>query len=278
MHEAVSTDPKTWLSQVVEAHLQLKKQKPLVHCMTNTVAANYVANVLLAVGASPAMIDNPFEAADFTQIANSLSLNLGTPTQEQVEAMQIAANVAHQLNKPWVIDPVGYGPFLKWRSQITDNLLQFKPSIIRGNAAEISGLAGNFHNSKGVDSLVNSNDIYHQASSLLQHTECVAISGEMDIVLSKEHQLVFKIYGGSVLQPQITATGCALGALIAAYAAVSTPTIACLAAHLIFAIAGKNAAEKSLHVGSFNVAFLDLLHEIDQNILFESAHFDIQPL
>ena len=82
------------LEQVIEAWNQLQAQQPLVHCITNSVAANYVANILLAAGASPAMIDNPFEAESFASIASAINLNLGMPTSEQMQAMLIAANRA----------------------------------------------------------------------------------------------------------------------------------------------------------------------------------------
>ena len=38
------------------------RECPLVLCLTNTVAANFTANCLLAIGAKPAMIDEPCEA------------------------------------------------------------------------------------------------------------------------------------------------------------------------------------------------------------------------
>ena len=107
---------------------------------------------MLAAGASPALIDNSFEAAAFCRVANALSLNTGTPNLEQAQAMRIAAQTAHALQKPWVLDPVGYGTVLTWRSALVDELLQFKPTIIRGNASEISNLAGHYVHSKGVDS------------------------------------------------------------------------------------------------------------------------------
>ena len=66
----------TLIEHIVEAWTQLQTQQPLVQCMTNSVAANYAANVLLAAGASPAMIDNPFEAESFTTISAALSINL----------------------------------------------------------------------------------------------------------------------------------------------------------------------------------------------------------
>ena len=35
---------------------RMRGRAPLTHCITNIVAANFIANVLLAVGASPAMV------------------------------------------------------------------------------------------------------------------------------------------------------------------------------------------------------------------------------
>ncbi|MCM8510719.1 hydroxyethylthiazole kinase [Acinetobacter bereziniae] len=264
------------LQKVVDAWTELQTQQPLVHCITNSVAANYAANILLAAGASPAMIDNPFEAESFASIAAALSINLGTPTSEQMQAMQISAQTVANKNTPWVLDPVGYGPFLKWRSEMVDQLVLLHPTIIRGNASEISALAGNQVESKGVDSAVSSNEVYLQAQALLNHCECVAISGGSDFVLSKELHHVIQINGGSFLQPKITATGCALGALIAAYSAVTTPAIATISAHIHFAIAGKLAFEKASAVGSFNVAFLDEIYQMSANKIWEYS--DIQVL
>ena len=163
--EHLNLDTQTLLERVIEAWTQLQTQQPLVQCITNSVAANYAANVLLAAGASPAMIDNPFEAESFTQISGALSINLGTPSTEQMQAMHIAARTAQLHAKPWVLDPVGYGPILSWRSEATDQLLAFKPTVIRGNASEISTLAGNQVESKGVDTTLNSADVYAQAKT-----------------------------------------------------------------------------------------------------------------
>lgn len=265
------TSTSNLIEQVIEAWQNMQAKTPLVQCITNSVAANYTANVLLASGASPAMIDNPYEAESFTKISSALSINLGTPTSEQMQAMQISAKTAQLNEVPWVLDPVGHGPILAWRSQMTDELLQFKPSVIRGNASEISTLAGNQVQSKGVDSTLSSDQAYQQAFSLLTHTSCIAISGESDYILSNEIDAVIQVNGGSPLQPKITATGCALGALIAAYSAVTTPTIAALSAHIHFAIAGKLAANQAQTMGSFSSIFMDYIHMLDANLIEQYA-------
>ena len=40
---------------------QIRRQRPIVHCITNAVTVNDCANVLLAVGASPTMAHHPLE-------------------------------------------------------------------------------------------------------------------------------------------------------------------------------------------------------------------------
>ncbi|WP_460490659.1 hydroxyethylthiazole kinase, partial [Corynebacterium nasicanis] len=56
---------------------ELRAAAPLVQCLTNSVAMPLSANVLLAAGASPAMIDTPEEAGDFAALASGVLLNVG---------------------------------------------------------------------------------------------------------------------------------------------------------------------------------------------------------
>jgi hypothetical protein len=53
------------LKQCTEIWELVDKKRPLVHCITNYVTVNDVANILLSAGASPAMIDHPEEAEGF---------------------------------------------------------------------------------------------------------------------------------------------------------------------------------------------------------------------
>ena len=56
----------------------LRAEPPLVQCITNYVAMNIAANVLLAAGASPAMVSDAEEAGEFAGIAGALTVNIGT--------------------------------------------------------------------------------------------------------------------------------------------------------------------------------------------------------
>ena len=87
---------------------KLKKEAPLVHCITNYVAMNVAANTLLAIGASPAMIHTPEETADFAKIAGALTINIGTISPHWLSGMKNAIESAKSNNIPWVFDPVAH--------------------------------------------------------------------------------------------------------------------------------------------------------------------------
>ena len=72
----------------------VREECPLVHCITNYVTVNDVANAVLAIGASPIMADDINEAADIASIASALVINMGTLNQRTVDSMLAAAKAA----------------------------------------------------------------------------------------------------------------------------------------------------------------------------------------
>ena len=129
----------------------LRERPPLVQSLTNIVVAQWTANVLLAVGAAPAMVDNPREAAAFARIAGAVLVNLGTPYDDTALAMEQAVAAAADHGTPWVLDPVAAGA-LQWRTTLALDLLALgRPAVIRGNASEVLALTGGA-GGKGVDS------------------------------------------------------------------------------------------------------------------------------
>mgnify|MGYP001175914734 CR=1 FL=1 len=84
----------------------IRAEPPLVQCITNFVAMNIAANVLLAAGASPAMVGDAEEAGEFAQIAGALTVNIGTLSPQMMEGARAAIAGAHAAGRPWVLDPV----------------------------------------------------------------------------------------------------------------------------------------------------------------------------
>lgn len=233
---------------------------PLVHCMTNTVVPEITANVLLAAGAAPAMIDLPEEAEIFATVASALLINVGNGLSEQHEGMRRAAAAAHRAGTPWVLDPVAVGA-LPVRTQLARDLLAHRPTAIRGNASEILGLAGTTGGGRGVDATDGVDAAVETARDLAQRTGAVvAISGPVDVVVSATR--ITRVTGGDPLMPLVIGTGCALGATIAAAlgATHAEEHDAVVAAHALFGAAGIAAARQAQHPASFRTAWLDALH------------------
>ena len=241
----------------------LRRISPLTHCITNIVVTNYTANVLLAAGASPAMILAIEEVSDFVKVAQGLLINVGTIKNQDAKAMILAAKTANETNTPWVLDPVACGA-LEYRTNVVTELINYKPSIIRGNASEILAVAGAVGNAKGVDSTVSSIDAIDSAKKLAKSTNAViAISGEVDYITDGE--IVISVPGGDKIMTKVTGSGCSLGALMASLLAVSqTPLRAATTASSIFAICGERAIKKSKGPGSFATNFIDELYLLEK--------------
>ncbi len=256
------------------AHLltELRGREPLVHCLTNTVVAGFTANVLLAIGASAAMVDVDEEAGPFASIASGVLINLGTPHREQREAMPVAATHANDLGTPWVLDPVAIGA-LPLRTRLASELIALRPTIVRGNPSEILALAGLGGGGRGVDSLAGPEAAVEAAAHLASNYGCVvAISGKVDIVTDGARTAYLS--NGSELLTRVTGGGCALGAVMAAFASLDDdPFLGTCAAVSAYTVAAEIAAGRASGPGTFAVEFLDALAGLDGKTLESRIDF-----
>lgn len=252
----------------------LRSVTPLVHCMTNYVAMNSTANLLLATGASPAMLHAPEEVAEFTAISAGLSINIGTISSHWADAMLTATATAHQHAIPWVLDPVAVGA-TRYRQTLCAKLLAAKPSVIRGNASEILALNGLASQGRGVDATAATDQAVDAAIALAQQHGCiVAMTGESDWVTDGTQH--YRINGGHLLMPRVTTLGCGLSALVAAFVAANreAPLAATTAALACFAVAGERAGSNAQGPGSFQVALLDALYQLTPDDLTTHAQLE----
>lgn len=242
------------------AHLHQKT--PLTHCITNYVAMNSSANILLALGASPAMLHAEQEVADFVPMAAALSVNIGTISAPWADSMRLAARAAQEAGKPWVLDPVAVGA-TAYRQALCADLLALNPAVIRGNASEILSLNGLANPGRGADSTVGAEEAHSAACQLARQQGCiVGVSGETDIITDGYQSL--RLEGGHALMPRVTTLGCGLSAAVAAFvgAAPSSPMTATAAAFGCFALAGERAGQRANGPGSFAPEFLDALYQL----------------
>lgn len=235
----------------------LRAEVPLTQCLTNYVAMNIAANVLLAAGAAPAMVHTPEESGDFARIARAVTINIGTLSPLWVEGMRAAATAANDVGTPWVFDPVAHFAS-SYRASAARDLLALRPTILRGNASEILALAGGDTSARGVDATDPVMAAEPAARQLAHQTGgVVVVTGAVDLVTDGTR--VATVAGGSPLMPQVTALGCSLTCLMGSYAAVAAPFEAALGALVLFAEAGERAARLAEGPGSFGWRFLDAL-------------------
>ena len=251
---------------------------PLVHNITNYVAANDCANALLAYGASPIMADDIGEAPDIASISSALVLNIGTLNRRTVASMLAAGRRANELGVPVVLDPVGAGAS-KLRDDTTRELLsQVKLTIIRGNISELSFAAGLSAATKGVDAAASDggNDAVSVAKAVAKKYGCTAaVTGAVDAISDGER--IVRIHNGHPMLSKVTGTGCMASALTGACAGAGPdPFLAAAAGVASMGIAGELAFEQagSAGTGSFRVAIIDALSRLTPDAFEERARFD----
>lgn len=234
----------------------LKRNTPLVHCLTNEVSMNFVANSILAVGGSPSMVAAWQEIGDFTKIADNLVVNMGSLADMRLRGISMGVQTAHEYGKPWVLDPAAVGEKLAYRSTFTRELLSYYPSVIRGNAAEILYLAGMKARIRGADSLNRSEEAVEAAKSLATvQRAVVVVTGEIDYITDGEQTVMVR--GGDALLTRVTGTGCALSGIIAATVTSGNIFLGAASACVFMKHAGEYAAKNSKGLGSFATAILD---------------------
>ncbi|MDL2408491.1 hydroxyethylthiazole kinase [Rhizobium calliandrae] len=249
----------------------MRANPPLVQCITNYVAMNIAANVMLAAGASPAMVHAEEEAGEFAAISGALTINIGTLSTGWMAGMVSAAQSATKAGKPWVLDPVAHYA-TSFRRKAVAQLLELNPAVIRGNASEIIALAGGTSRGQGVDSR-DPVELAEESAALLarKYRSVIAVTGPTDFVTDGNRAV--RIYGGSPLMTQVTALGCALTCLVGAFAATrpEDPFDASVAALTAFAVAGERAAREAAGPGSFSWRFLDALAALDETVIDREA-------
>jgi hydroxyethylthiazole kinase len=227
---------------------RIRERAPRVHCITNSVAQQYTANMLLAAGAVPSMTISPEEIGAFTAGADALLVNLGTFDKERKSAIKVARGAAVERGIPWLLDPV----FIERspsRANFARELVGGRPAVVRLNSAEFAALAGH-----GADGDA-------PASFARAHATVVALTGEADIIANGDRRMT--IANGHPLMGLVTAMGCAGSALVCAALAVEADAfIATAAALAAFGVAGELAAQRADGPGSFGIAIIDALHNL----------------
>ncbi|MFA0850656.1 hydroxyethylthiazole kinase [Curtobacterium sp. WHRI 8282] len=267
-----------WAHRTAELLEAVRARAPLVQCITNTVVQNVTANVLLALGASPAMVDVATEAGPFARVADALLVNTGTPHAEPRVAALEAVHAARDAGTPWVLDPVAVGS-LPVRTALARDLLALRPTVLRGNASEVLALLGDSAGGRGVDSTVGTEDarVASVAASDGRLVAAVAVSGAVDLLVAPGIGVV-RVANGTDLLTRITGGGCALGAVVAAFTSVAPEDAgaAAVAATAVHTIAAELAARDAGGPGTFQPLFLDRLASLTPEDVVREARITVE--
>ena len=227
-------------ARVASVLARVAETRPRVQCLTNTVAQNITANMLLAFGAIPSMAIHVDEVAAMAEGAGAILINIGTINAESELAIPKLLEVARDRGKPVVFDPV-FVELSPLRRHIAGQVLRLPDILVRGNSTEMAALSFDLAAAKGVTRVT---------------------TGKVDRIESG--QASFAVAHGHPLMTRVTGIGCAAGALIAACCAVETDkAVAAAAALTAYGIAGEIAAERCRGPGSFEVELIDAVAAMD---------------
>ena len=266
---------------------RVRERRPLIHCITNYVTANDVANLLLACGASPIMADEPEEVEEITARCAGLCLNLGTPSRRTIPSLMRAGVKAGELGRPVVLDPVGVGASALRLRTAQELMARVTFTVLRGNVSELRALAGGQEHTRGVDAggadAVTEAELERGvafAKGTARRTgTVVAVTGAIDLVSDGEQCVVIR--NGRPEMGLVTGTGCQLSALTAACLAASPerPLEAAAAAVCAMGVAGELAwARMSPQDGNatYRDRIIDAVCRMDGAALEKGARYEVR--
>ncbi|MFW3587503.1 hydroxyethylthiazole kinase [Vagococcus fluvialis] len=196
------------------------QQSPLIHCVTNEITCESMANALLYVNSKPIMADDPREFDELFQQTNSLLLNLGHLSPEREKQLIISSEYAKRFKTPTVIDVVGVSAS-SLRKKLALALMTNEPQVVKGNTSEMKKLVDLESHGRGVDghaSDQNQASLEKLSEKLKEYTlkypeTCFLATGETDVIVTREATYFLK--NGVPELDKITGTGDMVGALIA---------------------------------------------------------------
>lgn len=260
---------------------------PLVHCITNYVTANDVANILLACGGSPIMSDEPEDVEDITSICGGLDINIGTLNQQSIAAMFRAGKKANALGHALLLDPVGAGAGTLRTDTALRLMEELDLDVIRGNISEIKALALGCGTTQGVDAdaadMVTEDTLDTAckfAKDFSRRSGCIAaITGAIDLVSDGESCYVIR--NGRAEMGKITGTGCQLSGMMTAFLAANPQQKleAAAAAVCAMGLAGELAWGR-MQDGDGNSSYrnriIDAVCHMDGDILERGARYEVR--
>jgi hydroxyethylthiazole kinase len=253
----------------------VRREKPLIHNITNFVVMNFTANALLSAGASPVMAHAPDEVQEMVELAGALVCNIGTLSDEWIKSMELAGARASSLDKPVILDPAGAGATSLRTNSALLLLARCGISVVRGNASEIRAITERIESTRGVESVDTVDNAVEAARRFAEEKQLtVAITGANDYITDGDRRVY--VSNGHALMGKVTGTGCVATTLIAAFSAVDRDAFTATTTALsYFGLAGEIAAQAAHAPASFATALIDALYTITPEKLADGARIEL---
>ena len=261
------------LNNIEEISFRIHQNAPKIHCLTNPVTMQDVANILLAAGGSAVMGQDEQEVDEITSFCTGTLLNTGVPDSAKMRACILAGQNANKLGHPVVLDPVGAGSSIFRRKELKTLLKTVHPTAIRCNQEEAVVLCSLLSDTDtpsehgGVESALtlNNEDVCQIALKTAGLFHCIVlITGMQDVVSDGNKTQI--LTGGDSRIRRITGGGCMLSALCALFLCAhdSAFEAVCSAGQLwrdVAFEAGRRTDTTHSGIGSFHVHLFDVLDE-----------------
>lgn len=255
---------------------KVRRERPLVHHLTNYVTMADCAAVTVSVGALPVMAQAEEEVEEMVSAAHAAVINTGTLSPERAKAMGLMGIKARKQGIPVVFDPVGAGATAYRTGEIMSLLRKIEPPIIKGNRAEIAFLAGMGDvEIRGIEALSSSKDGdplegAKRLRDILGFATVVVVTGPVDVVYDGKRTA--RIFNGHLLLPLVVGSGCMAASVTAAFAAVEqdyfvAATSALAALGMAAEIAAKTVDNKLLGPAAYKNQWLDTLYFLSEEEL-----------
>lgn len=192
---------------------------PLIHCMTNAVTIESVANAILYIDGKPIMTEDPRDFTDLYEQVNGTLINLGHLSDKKERQMMDALAHAKEKSVPVVVDIVG-APASRVRLSFSRYLLSLNVSVIKGNTSEMRTLCGLVSRGKGVDGHKDDQEtkaltellVKLKELSLDYPTTCFLATGKTDCIAYQGQ--AYTLNNGIEELDRFTGSGDMVGALI----------------------------------------------------------------
>lgn len=219
--------------EIADAVNAMRAARPRIHALVSPVAQPFVANIAASLAIDVSMSVEMPDVKPMIEGSDAVLINLGMLDA----ARRAAAKAAISTATPFVLDPVKVDRSPE-RLAFAHSLVAAGPLIIKGNAGEMEALAP------------------------LDGDAVLVGTGPLDTVVGPGRRLT--VANDTPILARVIATGCATGFLMTAIAAVEPdPFVAALAGAALMAVAGELAAEEARLPGSFAVALIDRISELN---------------